>query len=121
MMLEQLYSNEDNISCGVAAMYRRLCFRSNEFKGDPTRDSIRVNWSSLTPLWPEHHPPLMALCHYVKRRCKRSNSNDAESHIDLNTDSDEISDDIEEISPPRGAAGRKKAKHVEKVDRKAKH
>lgn len=50
---------------------------------------------------------------------------DAESHIDLNADTYESSDDIEEISPPPRAAGRDKtkcvAKHVEEADRKARH
>lgn len=50
---------------------------------------------------------------------------DTQTHIDLNADTDEIPDDIKEISPPQQLAGCRKAKHAAKyaedVEMKAHH
>ncbi|XP_052624898.1 uncharacterized protein LOC128132391 [Lactuca sativa] len=51
-------------------------------------------------------------------------ASDARTNIDLNTDDDEIPDDIQEISPPRRSPGRDKARHAarhaEEVETRAK-
>ena len=66
---------------------------------------------------------------YVQSKRSRNSSSinvsDAQTHIDLNEDTNEILGEIEEISPPRRPLGHDKVKrtsnYVEESDEKAKH
>lgn len=93
------------------------------------RDGTRVwVWESVGVVW--FDPKWIKTPTSVEVQSKRSRNSssvdvsDAQTHINLNVDTDEIPDDIEEITPPRRPPrcdkARRTARHAEEVEPKEK-
>ncbi|XP_023768336.1 uncharacterized protein LOC111916916 [Lactuca sativa] len=90
----------------------------HEFEFEKSWELLRAD-----PKW-NKTPTLSEVQSERSRNLSSIDVSDAQTHIDLNADTDDIPDDIEEISPPRRSLVRDKARHAtrhaKEVEAKAK-